>query len=170
MRDHWGMKPIESEEEYQSLVKECEGYFEVNPVPGSPEAIRFVELIDAISKYEDEHHPIEDEEPRAVALVEFQVRGIKCDNPSCDFIDPTVEVEEFPAWVNRLCPNCGENLLTEGDYDNVTRMLSFTNLINELAVNGALGFAQPDENGNFEPLALEIDHNGVPNIIRLSGS
>lgn len=161
-----GMKPIESEEEYVELSRECEGYFASVPEPGSPEAIRFAALVDAIAKYEDEHH--EGEEPRSIALVQFGVRGIACDHPRCDYADPTVELEDFPEWINRPCPKCGTNLLTQEDFETVERMLAFTGLINELAVNGALGFALPDAEGNFDPIALEIDANGIPQIVRLT--
>ena len=45
------------------------------------------------------------------------ISGIKCDNPKCDYIDATVKFEEYPEWVNKACPKCGENLLTQEDYD-----------------------------------------------------
>ena len=42
--------------------------------------------------------------------------GIQCDNPSCDWEDETVTFENSKEWINRPCPKCGENLLTEEDY------------------------------------------------------
>ena len=43
---------------------------------------------------------------------------IICDNPRCDFTIPfSEEEEEFTAiYINKPCPKCGENLLTEQDY------------------------------------------------------
>ena len=48
--------------------------------------------------------------PRAI------IQGIKCDNEKCDYADPTVQYEEYPNWINKPCPACGENLLTEKAY------------------------------------------------------
>jgi hypothetical protein len=45
------------------------------------------------------------------------ISGIKCDNPLCDYIDASVKFEEYADWVNKSCPKCGENLLTQEDYD-----------------------------------------------------
>lgn len=38
------------------------------------------------------------------------VKGIKCDNPECDFKDMSVNFEDYKNWVNRPCPKCGTNL------------------------------------------------------------
>lgn len=48
--------------------------------------------------------------------VEVYVRGIKCDNSTCGFKDDTVKFEEYEQWLNKPCPKCGANLLTEEDY------------------------------------------------------
>ena len=49
--------------------------------------------------------------------------GIKCDNPNCNFVDYRVPVEDYINWLNKPCPNCGSNLLTQEDYDNVQTIL-----------------------------------------------
>lgn len=54
--------------------------------------------------------------PRAI------IQGIKCDNEECDYVDPTVQYEEYPNWLNKPCPMCGENLLTEKAYQD-TKMI-----------------------------------------------
>jgi hypothetical protein len=46
---------------------------------------------------------------------ELRIGGIKCD--SCDFTDNTVKESDYLAWLNKPCPKCGENLLTEEDYE-----------------------------------------------------
>lgn len=43
----------------------------------------------------------------------IQIRGIKCDNPNCDFSDMTVKYEDYDKWLNKPCPKCGHNLLTK---------------------------------------------------------
>lgn len=50
-------------------------------------------------------------------VVDCFIRGIKCDNPQCDFKDHTVRIEDYKQWLNWPCPKCGANLLTQADYD-----------------------------------------------------
>lgn len=52
------------------------------------------------------------------------VSGIKCDNPECDFRDDTVKFEDYPQWLNRPCPMCGANLLTQADFDVVSWLMN----------------------------------------------
>lgn len=75
--------------------------------------------------------------------VEHRIRGIKCDNPFCDFRDDTVEFEEYPGWLNRPCPLCGSNLLTQADLDATVRLLRRVNQINNsLLFRGIAFFSQ----------------------------
>jgi len=50
--------------------------------------------------------------------VELNIHGVKCDNPNCDYSDMSVTVSDYADWVNKPCPKCGENLMTQKDYDN----------------------------------------------------
>lgn len=45
------------------------------------------------------------------------IQGIKCDN--CDWQDLSVNVRNYDRYLNRPCPKCGCNLLTQEDYDFV---------------------------------------------------
>lgn len=47
----------------------------------------------------------------------IEITGIKCDNAQCDYRDDSVKFDEYPQWVNKPCPECGENLLTQENYD-----------------------------------------------------
>ena len=67
-------------------------------------------------------------EPNAV----ISISGIKCDNTLCDYRDDSVSVESYPQWINKPCPKCGENLLTEEDFRNAEMLLSIGHLINSL--------------------------------------
>lgn len=67
--------------------------------------------------------------------VTTKIRGIKCDNPDCNFIDHDVDFLDYEKWLNKPCPKCGENLLTEQDYLNCKVLFDVTNIINELAGN-----------------------------------
>lgn len=72
--------------------------------------------------------------------VQFNIGGIKCDNPECDYMNQSVELEDYPNWLNRPCPKCGSNLLTQADYDNVKAIIELTGIINQ-----SLGPVEDDE-------------------------
>jgi len=48
---------------------------------------------------------------------------IICDNPVCDHRED-VEVRDMPSFVGRPCPKCGENLLTDADFDHHLLLLA----------------------------------------------
>lgn len=58
--------------------------------------------------------------------------GIHCDNPNCDFSDLSVTMEETSQWLNKPCPKCGENLLTEEDLQRFNQVLEAVKLINSI--------------------------------------
>lgn len=62
--------------------------------------------------------------------IRTEIRGIKCDTKGCDYADMDVPVEDYPQWVNKPCPNCGGNLLTEADYQTVKFVLSLADTMN----------------------------------------
>jgi len=64
--------------------------------------------------------------------VEYKIGGIKCDNPDCDFRDMDVKFEDYPLWLNRPCPKCGWNLLTQDDLDTTKTLLKLVNFINAI--------------------------------------
>lgn len=64
--------------------------------------------------------------------IEMNIKGLKCDNPNCDYIDMTIKVEEYEKYVNSKCPKCGEILLTEADCRNVKFLLGITELANKI--------------------------------------
>lgn len=45
------------------------------------------------------------------------IKGLKCDNPACSWRDEGITFEEYAHWLNRPCPLCGQNVLTDADYD-----------------------------------------------------
>ena len=67
-------------------------------------------------------------------LIEKQDSGmVVCDNPDCKFeFDlkkaPTVKLEHF---IDMPCPNCGQNLLTQKDYDTWRALNIYINFINK---------------------------------------
>ena len=59
-------------------------------------------------------------------LIRFtQENAIVCDNPSCDYTVKNIDKTKFQdvlEYVNKPCPLCGENLLSEQDY-KIGRMM-----------------------------------------------
>jgi hypothetical protein len=58
--------------------------------------------------------------------------GIKCDNTNCDWNDESIPTSQFIDWLNKPCPKCGENLLTEEDYNSYLIFVKKLEEINEL--------------------------------------
>lgn len=58
--------------------------------------------------------------------------GLICDNPSCDWIDETIKDEDLLDWVNKPCPKCGDNVLTEKDYINLLKLNKIVDYVNLL--------------------------------------
>ena len=68
------------------------------------------------------------------------ISGIKCDAENCDY------AEEFGDWgltseeilatadtfINKPCPLCGANLLTQADYDAISNVLMLSNELNDI--------------------------------------
>ena len=48
---------------------------------------------------------------------------VKCDN--CDWFTNDVNIIEITDWINKLCPKCNENLLTEEDYKDFIIFLDY---------------------------------------------
>ena len=58
--------------------------------------------------------------------------GIGCDNKFCDFVNSNVTVKGLNNWLNKPCPKCGENLLTEEDYNRSQKMLDAYNISQQM--------------------------------------
>lgn len=65
-------------------------------------------------------------------VLEMNIRGIKCDNISCDFKDMSVKFEDYDKWLNKPCPLCGCNLLTKKDYNKCKKIMKIVKLLNNL--------------------------------------
>lgn len=51
----------------------------------------------------------------------IKISGLKCDY--CDYRDDTVPYSDYPASIGKPCPKCGENLLTQAEYDQCEMMI-----------------------------------------------
>lgn len=65
--------------------------------------------------------------------MEMSISGLKCDNPNCDYQDMSVPFEDYEKSINKPCPECGESLLTQEDYDNVVKMVDAMDIVNSFS-------------------------------------
>lgn len=85
------------------------------------------------------------------------VMGIKCDNPKCDFVDTTITYEDYKQYINKPCPLCGQNLLTQHDYDVCKTLMDVVNNINKEHANDII-----DPNEKRYTVGVHLDgHNHV---------
>lgn len=86
---------------------------------------------------------------------ELKISGIKCDNSKCDYQDMSVRFEDYKDWVNKPCPKCGANLLTEIDFINVTMMMTAIESVNK---------QYPDGIKDEETISASVQMNGTGRI------
>jgi hypothetical protein len=60
------------------------------------------------------------------------IYGIRCDNKNCSYEDMSVPFDQYESYVNKACPLCGENLLTEKDYNITKELMEGKNMIKNL--------------------------------------
>lgn len=89
----------------------------------------------------------------------LNIKGIKCDNPNCDYQDDLVEFHDYKTWLNKPCPQCGANLLTKADLKTVKIMIGLTNLINCIL----RPFIKPDKNAKRMSVIAEMNGTGQVN-------
>ena len=69
-----------------------------------------------------------------IKLIEYNQEDlIVCDNITCNFKvkNSLEEVTKLIDYLNKPCPLCGENLLTENDYGNHKKIIKIINFINK---------------------------------------
>lgn len=65
--------------------------------------------------------------------IEQNDSAIICDNTECDYkTEANVPFIELEKYINRPCPLCGENLLTEEDYKNCETLQTYIDFVNDL--------------------------------------
>lgn len=85
--------------------------------------------------------------------VDFNISGLKCDNPNCDYINYDIPFEQYEQFVDYPCPKCGQSLLTPQAYKMCLAMKSMGNFITKLT-GGA------KENDAELKIPLEMDKDG----------
>lgn len=86
--------------------------------------------------------------------IKSDASGIKCD--SCDWVDMTVKGEDYINWLNKPCPVCGENVLTEADYNSYVVLTEAMAAINKMSPE-----TLQEMNDDFMKNASEEDMNSV---------
>ena len=77
-----------------------------------------------------------------------------CDNKDCDFTDPSITIYNMHLAVNRPCPKCGQNLLTQSDYKLAQSALAAAAIINSMDLEQI--------KDNEKPKTWELGmHNGI---------
>jgi inhibitor of KinA sporulation pathway (predicted exonuclease) len=66
--------------------------------------------------------------PNIFKAVDCTVTGIKCDN--CDYRDDSVPFEDYQKYLNKECPKCKSNLLTQSDFDLCNKIVKYTRMYN----------------------------------------
>ncbi|MCK9574825.1 MAG: hypothetical protein WC979_02780 [Candidatus Pacearchaeota archaeon] len=101
--------------------------------------------------------------------VEIESNGIKCDNPKCGWQDNTVLWTDADAviaeWLNKPCPQCGANLLTEADAALIKTLYDIISQVNEMDESKLKEFAKIAEGEDFgEVVRATIEMNGTGNV------
>lgn len=81
------------------------------------------------------------------------IRGIKCDAVGCGYSDPSAE--DVRVYLNRPCPNCGANLLTEADLALLDAMIACVDWVNSIAGPAPDGAVR-------DRFRVNMDGSGVP--------
>ena len=86
----------------------------------------------------------------------YRVKGIKCNNPACDYRNDTVRLEDWPEWLNKPCPKCGSNLLTLQDLIASVRLIATIHAVN-LVMKPVMPLLQEAESVRY---AVDMDGTG----------
>lgn len=66
-----------------------------------------------------------------------------------------VKYENYQEWLNKPCPKCGANLLTQEDLDATEQLMEIVNLTNEVLKD--LGLEKQD----MDEFVVPIEANGT---------
>lgn len=88
--------------------------------------------------------------------MELNIYGLKCDNPSCDYEDKSIQLEQYEEYIDQPCPECGSPLLTQADYD--TTML----IIQSVKLAEKLGLDTTSKNDETYKMSVQLNGTGIP--------
>ncbi len=102
--------------------------------------------------------------------IEIKSKGVMCDNPACDFLDPNMDmpsgVEGLRAFIGTPCPKCGASLLTKEDFDSMVFMFGLAQIVND-----TIGSLPEDALPESERMTIPVIMDGTGSVvINLSGA
>lgn len=93
--------------------------------------------------------------------------GLKCDNPNCDWEDRNIIYADYKSWINKPCPKCGENVLTEEDYlraETVRAVYKFVNSISPEQLSELASQISPEDILRLKQDPMFADAEGIENL------
>lgn len=90
----------------------------------------------------------------------YDINGIKCDADGCDYNCDDVKFEDYEQWLNKPCPKCGANLLTQEDLNTCRNLFAVAEIINAIAGD------QP-EGSREKIMKINMDGKGIKSIERI---
>ena len=85
--------------------------------------------------------------------MDFNISGLKCDNPSCDYSNPDIPFEQYEQFINCPCPKCGQSLLTPQAYKMCVAMKNMGQFITKIT-------GGEKENSSKVEVPLDMDEYG----------
>lgn len=65
-------------------------------------------------------------------IIEVESKNlVVCDNQKCDYEVPNTENDNLKDYINKSCPKCGENLLTQNDYNTYIALQKYVKWVNK---------------------------------------
>jgi HTH-type transcriptional regulator/antitoxin HigA len=65
------IRPIHTEDDYKTALREVSAYFDCEPAPGTPDGDRFEVLLTLVEAYEAKHYPVDHPDP--VEAIKFRM-------------------------------------------------------------------------------------------------
>lgn len=94
--------------------------------------------------------------------MELQETGLKCDNPTCDWKDESITSDQMIAHINAECPKCGENILTEEDYNNYMTVINIIKSVEAMSDEEIESLTGGIKDLNEDIYRMTIDtHKGI---------
>lgn len=99
--------------------------------------------------------------------MELHIKGLKCDNTTCDYKDDTIPFAEYPRYIDHPCPTCGQSLLTQADFDATMQLVDMMTIVSSMALAAQNEGNETSQQNEDEPryrINVELDGTGNPQI------
>lgn len=93
-----------------------------------------------------------------------KISGIKCDTAGCDWSDDFVPSSDYQNWLNRPCPKCSGNLLTQKDLTAFINMISVVDKLNSWCNKWLPEFLLRMLSSNKKKHKIDMDGSGRINL------